>query len=56
MVMTASTADNLTLNVTQEIHVRAPLAATFDALLEQMGPGNETPEGDRKSTRLNSSH
>ena len=45
MVMTASTADNLTLNVTQEIHVRAPLAATFDALLEQMGPGNETPEG-----------
>ena len=45
MVMTASTVDNLTLNVTQEIHVRAPRAATFDALLEQMGPGNETPEG-----------
>ena len=45
MVMTAPTVDNLTLNVTQEIHVQAPLAATFEALLEQMGPGNETPEG-----------
>ena len=45
MAMTASTVDNLTLNITQEIHVRAPLQAAFDALLEQMGPGNETPEG-----------
>ena len=35
----------LTLNLTEEIHVRASLEATFDALLEQMGPGNETPDG-----------
>jgi uncharacterized protein YndB with AHSA1/START domain len=45
VVTTAPTVENLTLNITQEIHVQASLEATFDALLEQMGPGNETPEG-----------
>jgi len=39
------TIEDLTLNVTQEIHVRAPLEATFAALLEQLGPQNDTPEG-----------
>src|SRR5205823_2110933 len=39
------TLENLTLNLTHEIHVRASLNATFDALLEQMGPANETPDG-----------
>jgi uncharacterized protein YndB with AHSA1/START domain len=43
--MTAPTIENLTLNITEEIRVQASLEATFDALLEQMGPGNETPEG-----------
>jgi len=37
--------DSLTLTVTHEIHVRASLTATFDALIEQMGPANETPDG-----------
>jgi uncharacterized protein YndB with AHSA1/START domain len=45
VVTTAPTVENLTLNITEEIHVRASLEATFAALLEQMGPGNETPEG-----------
>ena len=46
MTTTATPAlDNLTLNVTLETHVRASLEATFEALLEQMGPGNETPDG-----------
>ena len=40
-----SMLDNLTLNVTQEIHVRASLEATFAALLEQLGPYNEVGEG-----------
>jgi hypothetical protein len=52
MIVSAPTLDNLTLNLTQEIHVRAPLAATFDALLEQMGPGNETPDGQSLSMVL----
>src|SRR6202047_4369425 len=38
------TIEDLTLNITQEIHVRAPLDATFAALLEQLGPQNDTPE------------
>jgi Activator of Hsp90 ATPase homolog 1-like protein len=37
--------ENLTLNITQEIHVRAALEVTFAALLEQLGPGNDTPDG-----------
>ena len=41
----APTLENLTLNLTQEIHVRASLDATFEALLEQIGPANETPDG-----------
>lgn len=42
---TALELENLTLNITQEIFVDAPLDVTFEALLEQLGPGNETPEG-----------
>jgi len=42
---TEPTLESLVLNITQEMHVNASLEATFDALLEQMGPENETPEG-----------
>ena len=45
MTMTVSSIESLTLNITHEITVRASLDATFEALLEQMGPANETPEG-----------
>jgi Activator of Hsp90 ATPase homolog 1-like protein len=45
MTLTDSALDNLTLNITHEIQVRASLAATFDSVLEQMGPANETPDG-----------
>jgi hypothetical protein len=45
VIMTVSSIESLTLNVSQEVHVRASLEATFDALLEQIGPGNETPDG-----------
>ena len=45
MSLTIPSLDSLTLNVSQEVHVRASLEETFDALLEQMGPGNETPDG-----------
>jgi len=47
VVLTAPTLESLILNITQEIHVRAPLSATFDAILEQMGPAHETPDGQR---------
>lgn len=37
--------EEMTINITQEIRVKAPIAATFAALLEQLGPGNELPDG-----------
>src|ERR1700722_270524 len=45
MIDTAAGIESLTLTVTQEIHVKASLEDTFAALLERIGPGNETPEG-----------
>ena len=36
--------ENLVLNIEQEIHVKASLEKTFETLLEQLGPENETPE------------
>jgi hypothetical protein len=45
VVITELTLEKLTLNVSHEIHVRASIEATFEAILEQMGPGNETPDG-----------
>ena len=45
MTATDQTLENLTLTINQEIHVQAPLDVTFAALLEQLGPGNETPDG-----------
>jgi hypothetical protein len=45
MVSTGIKTEDLTLNITEEIHVRATLEATFAALLEQLGPHNEVPSG-----------
>jgi uncharacterized protein YndB with AHSA1/START domain len=45
VTVTAPTLDNLTLHLTHEIQIAAPLDASFRALLEQMGPENETPDG-----------
>jgi hypothetical protein len=44
--------EDLTLTVTQEIHVRASLDATFAALLEQLGPYNDTPGGKPMPMKL----
>jgi hypothetical protein len=45
MIVTTPTLENLTLILKQEVRVKASLQATFDALLEQMGPSNELPDG-----------
>jgi len=52
MVVTEPTLENLTLNVNQEMHVKASLAATFDALLEEMGPANVGLEGKPMPMKL----
>jgi hypothetical protein len=44
MISTATRIEDLTLNVTEEIHVRASLDDTFLALLEQLGPYNGVPD------------
>jgi uncharacterized protein YndB with AHSA1/START domain len=45
MIVNATTGlEDLTLLVEQEIHVRASLEDTFEALLEQLGPHNEGGE------------
>jgi len=38
------TIEDLTLSIAEEIHVRASIDKTFEALLEQLGPRNEVPE------------
>ena len=52
MVSTEQTLEDLTLTINQEIHVQAPLDITFAALLEQLGPGNETPEGKSLNMKI----
>ena len=37
--------ENLSIDITEEIRVRASLAATFEALLEEMGPSNQGHQG-----------
>ena len=37
--------DNLTLNINQEILVRASVEVTFEALLEEIGPENQRTDG-----------
>ena len=41
MTAIAPATDNLSFSITEEIHVHAPIAATFAALLEEMGPSNK---------------
>ena len=52
MIASASGIENLTLNLSYEVHVRAPLDVTFAALLEQIGPANDTPEGQAMPMKL----
>jgi len=52
MNATAQAIDNLTLNITQEIHVRATLDATFAALLEEIGPQSQSPDGKSMSMKI----
>jgi len=52
MIPTAQSLENLTLTINQEIHVKAPMDVTFAALLEQLGPGNETPDGKSLNMKI----
>jgi uncharacterized protein YndB with AHSA1/START domain len=52
MTSTDLTREDMTIAINQEIHVKAPLETTFAALLEQLGPGNETPDGKSLSLKI----
>jgi Activator of Hsp90 ATPase homolog 1-like protein len=52
MIATEMKLEDCTLDITQEIRVEAPMGVTFEALLEQLGPGNETPDGRPLTMKL----
>lgn len=52
MIQTLSELESLTLSITQEIRVNAPITITFEALLEQLGPVNEAPDGRKMPMKL----
>jgi uncharacterized protein YndB with AHSA1/START domain len=52
MTSTDQSLENLTFTLNQEIHVQAPLDVTFAALLEQLGPGNQTPDGKSLNMKI----
>ena len=52
MISQASTIEDLTLNLTQEIQVRASLEVTFESLLEQLGSLNERDKGEPMPMKL----
>jgi len=52
MISTGIRIEDLTLNVTEEIHVRATLEGTFAALLDQLGPHSEMLDGTPMPMKL----
>jgi uncharacterized protein YndB with AHSA1/START domain len=52
MASQIKSVDDLMLNIIQEVHVKASLEKTFESLLEQLGPYNETPEGRSLQMKL----
>src|ERR1700694_2349367 len=52
MISTESAIEKMTLNITEEIHVQAPIGWTFATLLEQLGPLSETMEGQSMNMKI----
>ncbi|HTX75761.1 MAG TPA: hypothetical protein VMD29_06110, partial [Terracidiphilus sp.] len=52
MLETAQSLEDMTLTITQEIRVKAPLETTFAALLEQLSTASEHPDGTSMQMKL----
>ena len=52
MIATAQSIEDLSLNITQEIHVKAPIGVTFAALLEELGPAFQNMEGQSMMAKV----
>ncbi len=50
--MLVPSIEKLTLNINLETHVEASLETTFEALLEQLGPGFDRPDGSSMPMKL----
>ncbi len=47
MISTTPSIEDLVFNLSQEIQVNAPPEIVFEALLEEIGPENQSPDGKR---------
>jgi len=52
MITTVQSIENLTLNISQDIHIHAPLDVTFETLLEELGPQNQVTGGTPMPMKL----
>jgi Activator of Hsp90 ATPase homolog 1-like protein len=52
MVKTTALPEEHMLYIRRELEIDAPVAVTFDALLEQLGPGGDTPDGQPMPMKL----
>jgi len=52
MTATMSEIESLSLKVNQEIRVRASLETTFAALLEELGPATQMPDGTSMNMKI----
>jgi hypothetical protein len=52
MISTAPAIEKMTLSITEEIRVQAPIDVTFATLLEQLGPLSETMEGQSMNMKI----
>jgi hypothetical protein len=52
MISTESAIEKMTLSITEEILVQAPIDVTFATLIEQLGPFNENPEGQSMNMKI----
>jgi hypothetical protein len=46
------TIEDLTLSITQEIHVKASIEKTFESLLTELGPEGTRPDGTSMSMKI----
>jgi uncharacterized protein YndB with AHSA1/START domain len=52
MIATENALENLTLNIQQEIHVKASLETTWEALLEELQSGPQNEQGVHMAMKL----
>ena len=52
MIQAAPSIENLTLNISQDIHIHAPLDVTFETLLEELSTHSQVSDGTPMPMKL----